>query len=47
MTVTVEEASIVGDIEKKKLYVTSDKDKDELLKQIEKTGKAVTYVGAA
>ncbi len=37
----------MGDLENKKLYVTTDKDKDELLKQLEKTGKAVSYVGAA
>ena len=36
---------VEGDVENKKLYVTTDKSTDDLLTQIQKTGKAVSYVG--
>ena len=36
---------VEGDLDKKKLYVTTDKSTDDLLAQIQKTGKAVSYVG--
>jgi len=36
---------VTADLPKQKLYVTSDKPKDELLESLKKTGKKVDYVG--